>query len=291
MKIFGQKRPIRQLLDSFLTNQKGQVTGVELQSLGADPTYFAQLSLDANGNYLGLLDEFGNPISGFIGNTAGVNPPTGMVGEYLASSTPGTTATVTINISTPAAATITDAAHGLAAGSAVTFTTTGALPTGLTAGTTYYILATGLAVNGYQVSATPFGTAVITSGTQSGVQTRTSSANLSTGAAKNIHTMFLQPGTYDASGVALYHSASGTTVPADVKQGFSLVSATFGALGTWSYDYVGIALAATDDPAYVTPVDRILVPAGGAVLYLIAQSDFSVSTLTAYGQLRATRVY
>jgi len=289
MKIFGQRRPIRQLLDAFLSNQKGQIIGVELQSLGADPTYFPQLSLDVNGNYLGLLDEFGNPISGFIGNTAGVNPPAGMVGEYLSSLTNGAANTVTITIAAPGV--VTETAHGRTAGSVVTFATTGALPTGLTAGTPYYVSATGLTANTYQVSATPNGASITTSGTQSGVQTATGSVNLTTGTRANACAIFLGPGTYDVSGIAAYHSASGTTVPADVKQGFSLVSATFGNLGTWTYDYIGLALSATDDPAYPTPTDRILVPAGGAVLYLVVMSDFSVSTLTAYGQLRAMRAY
>lgn len=289
MKLFGQKRLIKGLYDAFLTNQKGQVTGVEIQSLGADPTYFPQLSLDANGNYLGLLDEFGNPISGFIGNTLGVNPPAGMVGEYLTSTTNGVANTVTITIAAPGV--VTEAAHGRTAGSVVTFTTTGALPTGLTAGTPYYVSATGLTANTYQVSATPNGASITTSGTQSGVQTATGSVNLTSTVNANVCALALGAGTYDVSGVALYHSASGTTVPADVKQGFSLVSATFGALGTWSYDYIGLALSATDDPAYTTPVDRILIPPGGGILYMVVKSDFSVSTLTGYGQLRVTRVY
>jgi hypothetical protein len=56
----------------------------------------------------------------------------------------------------------------LAEGTAVSFSTTGALPTGLTAGTTYYLRnVSGLTAN---LSATPTGSLITTSGTQSGTQ-------------------------------------------------------------------------------------------------------------------------
>lgn len=65
-------------------------------------------------------------------------------------------------------------AHGLVLGDAVKFSTTGALPTGLTAGTTYYVISAGLTADAFQVSATSGGSAVVTSGTQSGVHTMNS---------------------------------------------------------------------------------------------------------------------
>lgn len=78
--------------------------------------------------------------------------------------------TVTISIASPAV--VTWSAHGLSNGKPVTFSTTGSLPTGLTAGVQYYIV--NAATNTFQVSATYGGTAINTSGTQSGVQTATS---------------------------------------------------------------------------------------------------------------------
>lgn len=59
--------------------------------------------------------------------------------------------------------------HGKANGTAVVFTTTGALPAGLTVGTTYYV--SGAATNTFNVAATPGGTAITTTGTQSGTHT------------------------------------------------------------------------------------------------------------------------
>lgn len=84
--------------------------------------------------------------------------------------------TVTITIATPGVVSWT--AHGLFAGCPVVFTTTGALPTGLTAGTTYYVISAGLAADSFRVSTVAGGSAVNTSGTQSGVHTATNSSRL-----------------------------------------------------------------------------------------------------------------
>lgn len=75
--------------------------------------------------------------------------------------------TVTISIATPAV--ISWTAHGFSAGQRVQFTTTGSLPTGITASTTYFVLASGLTANAFQISATDGGAAINTTGSQSGV--------------------------------------------------------------------------------------------------------------------------
>lgn len=80
-------------------------------------------------------------------------------------------ATVTISIASPGLVTWSN--HGLAAGASVVFSTTGALPSGLTAGTTYYVLSSGLTSSAFQIAATPGGTAIVTTGTQSGAHTAT----------------------------------------------------------------------------------------------------------------------
>ncbi len=93
---------------------------------------------------------------------------------YADSSTTGWTAyndtqTVTITIATPAVFTV-GSTTGLYVGMPVTFTTTGALPTGLVSGTTYFISAIPSGTT-FRVSATLGGADVNTSGTQSGVHT------------------------------------------------------------------------------------------------------------------------
>jgi hypothetical protein len=81
-----------------------------------------------------------------------------------------TSGTCTITIAAPGVITLT--AHGYAVNDAVVFSTTGALPTGLTAGTTYYVKTTPTA-DTFTVAATVGGAAITTSGTQSGVHTVT----------------------------------------------------------------------------------------------------------------------
>ncbi|NNU66529.1 hypothetical protein G9X67_14720 [Rhizobium sp. WYCCWR 11152] len=76
---------------------------------------------------------------------------------------------VTMTIASPGV--ISWTAHGLAAGTAIKFSTTGALPTGLTAGTTYYVV--NPTTDAFSVAATPGGSAIAATGTQSGVHTAT----------------------------------------------------------------------------------------------------------------------
>lgn len=78
-----------------------------------------------------------------------------------------TNSTVTITIASPGVVSWTS--HGLQNGDSVVLSTTGALPTGLTAGTTYFVVSS--ATNTFQLAATVGGTAINTSGSQSGTHT------------------------------------------------------------------------------------------------------------------------
>jgi microcystin-dependent protein len=86
------------------------------------------------------------------------------VGQLNASSL----GTATITIATPGV--ITATGHGLSAGQQVYLTTTGALPTGLTANTVYYV-STVPSVNTLTLATTINGSPIATSGTQSGTHT------------------------------------------------------------------------------------------------------------------------
>ena len=76
-------------------------------------------------------------------------------------------AAATMTIASPCVVTWT--AHGLQNGYPVKFSTTGALPTGLVAGTTYWII--NKAADTFNVAATPGASAINTTGSQSGVHT------------------------------------------------------------------------------------------------------------------------
>lgn len=77
--------------------------------------------------------------------------------------------TITVTIATPGVVSWT--AHGLMAGQQVQLSTTGALPTGLVAATTYFVIP--VDANSFQLAATQNGAAINTTGSQSGVHTMT----------------------------------------------------------------------------------------------------------------------
>jgi hypothetical protein len=77
--------------------------------------------------------------------------------------------TFTVTIASPAV--FTSTAHGYVANDKVIISTTGTLPTGLVAGTVYYVISAGLTSNAFEISATLGGSAINTSGAQSGTHT------------------------------------------------------------------------------------------------------------------------
>jgi hypothetical protein len=94
-------------------------------------------------------------------------PDTGVV-DALFSLAHGGAMPCTITIASPGVVTATD--HGIGPDTPIKFSTTGALPTGLTAGTQYFVK-TFNDENSFTVSATRGGTAINTSGSQSGTHT------------------------------------------------------------------------------------------------------------------------
>lgn len=87
--------------------------------------------------------------------------------------TPGTSQVVTLTIASPCV--VSWANHGLANGTEVLIETTGALPTGLTAGTIYFVVSAG--TNDFRLATTAGGAPINTSGSQSGVHTLFSRPN------------------------------------------------------------------------------------------------------------------
>lgn len=98
-------------------------------------------------------------------------PDTGVV-DVIASLSHDEAKTVTMTIASPCVVTwgVAGDGHGLQEQSPIKFSTTGALPTGVTAGTQYYV-STGFTETTFSFSATPGGANVNSSGGQSGVHT------------------------------------------------------------------------------------------------------------------------
>ena len=88
---------------------------------------------------------------------------------------------VTITNATPAV--ITWTAHGLEVDDRVEFSTTGSLPSGIVAGTDYYVLSAGLAANSFRISTSSGGAAVNTTTDGSGVHT----ASAGSGKVRGVH--------------------------------------------------------------------------------------------------------
>lgn len=103
--------------------------------------------------------------------------------------------TVTVTIASPAVFTCTT--NNFAVNDVVYFTTTGALPTGLSAGTRYYVISTGLGGNDFRVSATLGGTAVNTSGSQSGTHYVTPAFKTLPQYIDRVSSLYVTVGTYN----------------------------------------------------------------------------------------------
>jgi hypothetical protein len=103
---------------------------------------------------------------------------------YSLTTTAGISQNATTSIASPGIVTVITAPSN---GDVVVFATTGALPTGITAGTQYYVL--NRTATTFQISATVGGTAINFTGTQSGYQSITSYTLVNTtGAQSGVHT-------------------------------------------------------------------------------------------------------
>lgn len=124
-----------------------------------------------------------NQYNTFIGNSSNVATSTNLnlLGDI--SATTGS-ATVTITIAAPGV--VSDTSHGLVTGDKLYLTTTGALPTGLSASTTYWVVY--VDANSYSLASTlanaVAGTKITTSGSQSGTHTRYSGGLVLTSGVK-----------------------------------------------------------------------------------------------------------
>lgn len=240
------------------------------------------------------------------GTATNDNAAAGKVGEYRSASNADTgtafgTSTVTITIASPAVVTwgtttpfVCNGPPGNVAGAAViNFTTTGALPTGIVSGTNYYVICSSISGNSFQIATSAAnaiaGTAINTSGTQSGTHTGAPTALLSSGVISNVAAMSLTAGDWDVD-VDIAFLAGGTTSITLQGIGSSLVSATNDATPSRGVQFSTAAM--------VPGVSISSLHAGPArysfssttTVFCIAQGSFTVSTLVAYGGCHARRV-
>lgn len=116
-----------------------------------------------------------------------------------------------------------------------------------------------------------------------------SAISLSTGVAANVTSISLSAGDWDVSG-AVHFVPTATTSISFEAAGVNSTSATFGAVGTYAQRVQAASVSgSTTGDAYTIPRTRFSLT-GTTTIYLVAQGNFSASTLKAAGQISARRV-
>lgn len=167
--------------------------------------------------------------------------------------------TVTTPVATPGVVNWTG--HGLLAGTPVSFSG-GVLPTGIVAGTTYYVIAAGLTANAFEISATVGGSAINFTGTSSGTQTgvagndtaRTNATDLTMQNGILLNTLAITNGPAASRGTyvgTIRTDSAGVTV--SYIFGAAGASGTAALLGLWNcYNRVDVSTFVRDTSAGYT---------------------------------------
>lgn len=245
------------------------------------PTAFAQSPNPPTPGQVGGFDQYGNqyPIFGK---------------QYFATgswSTPANCLTagnpvVTISIATPGVIT---AANSCAAGQAFVFQTTSALPTGLTAGTLYYVIATGLSATSFEVSTTVGGSAVNTSGSQSGTQTAYATyTNATTSFTSAITLPPVPPGFVVPGHCVLPYTSTNASGTIEFGASVSQVSSTLQVLNSAHTGSGGATLADVTTTVNTTTATAVSSTVGGGtagtiygdVLYFLLYTTTAQTTPT-----------
>lgn len=229
------------------------------------------------------------------GTTTNDSAQAGYVGEVITSGfCLGTASTATVTITIAAPGVFTDTAHGITGACPVVFTNSGGgLPTGITSGTTYWVVPSSITANTYSVATTVAnalaGTAVTTTGSSTGTQTRTSGSTLTTTTAADITGVALTAGDWDCRAVASRTLGASTSVTV-LKSGIAATSATLAAQGRDAVTYLQTAanvMGALGQDQHTGPVRISLAATTNE--FLSAQDTFTVSTNVAFGALTCRR--
>lgn len=229
------------------------------------------------------------------GTATNDNAQPGYVGEVQTSGVcpgTGTTATVTITIASPGV--ITWTGHGLTGACPIQLTTSGSLPTGLTASTTYWVVPSSITTNTFTLATSLAnalaGTAINTSGSQSGTQTGTAGQPLTTATPANITAVSLTPGDWDCRATTSRVLGASTSVT-KLQTSIGSTSVTLGTQGSDLTTFLQTAanvMGALGEDQHTGP-GRISLSAT-TTEYLVVSDTFTVSTDAAFGSLTCRRV-
>ena len=251
--------------------------------------------------------------AGIVGVTGGTSAVAGSIGELQYVNCEGSVnaGTITVTIASPAVVTWTTAVewnisgtYGVAPSNwtcPIVFTTTGALPTGITSGTTYYVIGASLSSLSFDLASTAANaiactsnfsscTGIVnTSGSQSGTQTGTMGAALTTGTWTAGAGIVLTAGDWDCSSVWLSLGATLTTSTGYMSgAGTSSTSQPSNA----NYSSVRYASSSTASPEenLVSPT-VFQISASPISLYGMGQNIFGGGTATGAAYLRCRRMH
>lgn len=112
--------------------------------------------------------------------------------------------------------------------------------------------------------------------------------SLTTVTTANITSVSLTAGDWDVSGAVTYSPAGSTTVTG-LTTGISTTSATLPGNNTGGYNLLALPFTTGAAQVHGTQTVRISI-SGTTTVYLVAQAQFGVSTMTANGFIRARRV-
>lgn len=111
---------------------------------------------------------------------------------------------------------------------------------------------------------------------------------LTTAVVANVTSISLTAGDWDVTGVIDFNAAATTSISA-MQVGTSTTTAALGAQDTFSSEAFAAMVPGAVPIGYNVPVTRISV-ATTTTVFLVAKATFTVSTLAAFGTIRARRV-
>jgi hypothetical protein len=233
------------------------------------------------------------PFSNLKGTSTNTSALPGYVGELITARAGGADTTVTVTIATPGVVTWTEHGFSTSTPTPVNFTTTGALPTGLAADTNYWTVPSTVTTDTFQLAASIddaiAGTAIATSGSQSGVHTGVNSAILTSEAVLSILGIPLTPGDWECYGGVRFIPAASTTQTvngAGITPILDNVSSVDNGGGTVRASF---PVAEGEPLTMQTGISRRLLNSATTV-YLATHATFAVSTETVAGRQECRRV-
>lgn len=250
---------------------------------------------DANRNL--TLQAAGTGAVAVKGGTGAVAAAAGFVGEAFGDMVFGTATTATVTLTQANPGVITWTAHGFSAQvyQPVVFTTSGALPTNITAGTVYYAVI--IDANTFKIS-TSVANAIAgtfidtTAGSNTGTQTGTAGCKMANTTAIDITGMALTAGDWDVWAEIIWNANAATTwttLEGSISQTTATLATAGKVRGTTYSSLNQISAAATNGVTTLELGPVTINVAATTNIFLVVKGAFATNIIGAYGFIMARR--